>query len=246
LASSIDNIFLASLFKTEDRKAYGNILVFKDFIAELNFLETNRIDVKINNEVHHIYFSVELILGDNLGLHSILGFSESFVAKYPCRICRCSKQVCHVLAQLDEMMRNKINYASDLLVNDLSYTGIKERCVWNDLISFTVTENFSVDIMHDILEGVCKFDIGLILKQMIFDFKYFSIETLNNRIEAFNYGSLDIRSRPTLLPCENLRRQGLIKMSASEMLCFIRYLGLIIGDLILEDSNLWELYKILK
>jgi len=143
-------------------------------------------------------------------------------------------------------MRNKINYASDLLLNYLSSTGIKERCVWNDLISFTVTDNFSVDIMHDMLEGVCKFDIGLILKQMIFDFNYFSFETLNNRIEAFNYGSLGIRSRPTLLSSENLRRQGLIRMSASEMLCFTRYLGLVIGDLIPEDLDLWELYKILK
>jgi len=35
-------------------------------------------------------------------------------------------------------------------------------------------------------------------------------------------------------------------MLASEMLCFTRYLGLIIGDLIPEDSDLWELYKILK
>lgn len=247
LASSIDNIFLASLFKTDDKKEYGNILVFKDLIAELNFLETSGIDLKINDKVHHIYFSVGLILGDNLGLHSILGFSESFVVKYPCRFCRCPKQVCHVQTQqLDDMMRNKINYASDLLLNDLSYTGIKERCVWNDLISFTVTDNFSVDIMHDMLEGVCKFDIGLILKLMIFDFNYFSIETLNNRIEAFNYGSLDIRSRPTLLSSEILRRQGLIRISASEMLCFTRYLGLIIGDLIPEDSDLWELYKILK
>jgi len=166
-------------------------------IAELNFLETSGIDLKINNKVHHIYFSVGLIVGDNLGFHSILGFSESFVAKYPCRFCRCPKQVCHVQTQqLNDMMRNKINYASDLLLNDLSYTGIKERCVWNDLISFTVTDNFSVDIMHDMLEGVCKFEIGLILKLMIFDFNYFSIETLNN--QAFDYGSLDIRSRPTL------------------------------------------------
>jgi len=59
-----------------------------------------------------------------------------------------------------------INYAADIFINDLTCTGIKERCIWNDLISFTVTDNFSVDIMHDnMLEAVLKFDIGLILKQ---------------------------------------------------------------------------------
>ena len=95
LASSIDNIFLASSFKTDYKKIYGYKLVFKDLITELNFLETSGIIVQINDEVHHIYFSVGLILGDNLGLNSILGFSESFVAKFPCQICRCLNHVCH-------------------------------------------------------------------------------------------------------------------------------------------------------
>jgi len=37
--------------------------------------------------------------------------------------------------------------------------------------------------MHDMLEGVCNYDIGLMLKAMIFDLKYFSTDVLNNRIE---------------------------------------------------------------
>lgn len=68
------------------------------------------------------------------------------------------------------------------------------------------------------LEGVCKFDIGLILKQMIFSFNYLTIKTLSKKIEIFNYGSLNIRNKPTILSSENFQRQGLIKMSASEML----------------------------
>ena len=35
-------------------------------------------------------------------------------------------------------------------------------------------------------------------------------------------------------------------MSASEMLCLIRYFGLIIGDMILEDDECWLLYKYLR
>jgi len=99
--------------------------------------------------------------------------------------------------------------------------------------------------MHDMLEGVCKYDIGLILKYMIFEFKYFTVDTLNNGIETFNYGPIDIRNRPTLLSIENLKL-GVIKMSAAESLCFIRYLGLIIGDLIPEKSDVWSLYTALK
>lgn len=34
-------------------------------------------------------------------------------------------------------------------------------------------------------------------------------------------------------------------MSASELWCFAKYLGLIIGDLVPKDSEIWELYIIL-
>lgn len=100
--------------------------------------------------------------------------------------------------------------------------------------------------MHDMAEGVCKYDIGLILKEMIFSLKYFSLDTLNNRIESFDFGPLNIRSRPTLITELSIKREGCLKMSASEMLCFTKYLGLIIGDLVPETSELWHLYIVLK
>jgi hypothetical protein len=77
--------------------------------------------------------------------------------------------------------------------------------------------------MHHILEGVCQYDIGLILKYMVFDFKYFTLEILNYRIETFSYGPIEIRNKPTLIS-ENLKH-GVIEKSAAESLCFTRYLG---------------------
>lgn len=76
--------------------------------------------------------------------------------------------------------------------------------------------------------------------------KYFSIDTLNDRIESFNYGPTDIRNRPTLTTEINIKRPGCLKMSASEMLCFMKYFGLIIGDMVSEKSELWDLYIVLK
>jgi len=150
--------------------------------------------------MYRVFFSLGLILGDNLGLHSMLGFTESFIARFPCRFCKSPKLNCHSqVTQVDEMLRNKTNYDEDILINNITLTGLKEVCVFNQINSFHLTQNFAVDIMHDILEGVCKYDIGMILKKMIYDFNYFTIDTLNNRIESFNYGSIDIRNRPPLL-----------------------------------------------
>ncbi|KAL4143066.1 hypothetical protein QTP88_005438 [Uroleucon formosanum] len=131
------------------------------------------------------------------------------------------------LLQNDISLRNSFNYDNDVIINNVYQTGIKEKCIWNDLNSFWATENYSFDIMHDVLEG------------------YFTVEISNDRIETFNYGPIDIRNRPTLISTENLKYR-VIKMSAAESLCFTRYLGLIIGDLVPINSEFWALYIILK
>ncbi|KAF0693247.1 Uncharacterized protein FWK35_00033783, partial [Aphis craccivora] len=59
--------------------------------SELNYLENTGISVTHNNKVQQIFFSLGLIIGDNLGLHSVLGFTESFVSRYPCRFCKTIK-----------------------------------------------------------------------------------------------------------------------------------------------------------
>jgi len=78
LSSSLNNIFLASLFKSDDKKCYGNRIIFYNLITELNYLKDTGITITIKNISHQVYFSLGLILGDNLGLHSILGFSENY------------------------------------------------------------------------------------------------------------------------------------------------------------------------
>lgn len=38
--------------------------------------------------------------------------------------------------------------------HSLSVTGIAEESIFNEVLYFHVVENYSVDIMHDLLEGV--------------------------------------------------------------------------------------------
>ena len=48
-------------------------------------------------------------------------------------------------------------YNEDALLNDSSKTGIKEECCYNSIPSFHVSQNVYCDIMHDLLEGVCRY-----------------------------------------------------------------------------------------
>jgi len=95
LASKLESIFLVLLFNSIDKKEVGNTEIFKNLISDIKDLEENGMEVLINDESIKLYFCLALIIGDNLGLHGMMGFSESCVANYTCKFCRCSKTVCH-------------------------------------------------------------------------------------------------------------------------------------------------------
>lgn len=147
-----------------------------------------------------------LILGDDLGLHSKLGFSESFNASYPCRFCKCSKTICNTLTvQDDNTLRNPVNYFDDVNAQDVSTMGVVELCVFNNVHSYKVFQNYSVDIMHDMLEGVCNYDISGIIRKCIEEYQYFTLENLNQRIQFFDYGPINIRNRPPRISVNHLK-----------------------------------------
>ena len=66
-------------------------------------------------------------------------------------------------------------------------TGVKEKTILDDLHYFSAVEATVPDIMHDILEGIGKRELKLILSAFI-ESKTISLSYLNNRIESFNFG----------------------------------------------------------
>lgn len=128
--SSLLSIFHALLFYSKDREEFGNFAIFRPLIEELRNLELEGIELDLPQGKTTIYFKLGLILGDNLGLHSLLGLVECFRANYCCRFCRMDAQQRSLATLEDEYFsRNVINYNSDLAKNDLNSTGIKRECV---------------------------------------------------------------------------------------------------------------------
>lgn len=74
----LDNIFVATILKSSDLKDFGNDSALHPIIKSLNILEKEGITVTYKGETKIVYFTLGLILGDNLGLNSILGFTKSF------------------------------------------------------------------------------------------------------------------------------------------------------------------------
>ena len=83
--SSLTNIHLCALFHSQDIKTYGFDAILRPLVNDLKVLETQGIEVK--DVAGHVRGSIVQVVGDNLGLNSILGFVESFSSTYCCRLC---------------------------------------------------------------------------------------------------------------------------------------------------------------
>lgn len=173
------------------------------------------------------------------GLNDILGFC-SCSGNYFCRICRGHKsRLSNNTEENRSLLRTRRSYENDLQINDFALTGIKENCLFNAVPSFHVTENYAVDVMHDILEGVGNFDMALIIDYYITN-KVISFETLNARIQIFDYGYIEGGNKPPLITHDMIKNKKL-NLKAIEMMCLIRNFGLMMGDLIAEGSLYYAL-----
>lgn len=236
--SLLENILVVQLFKSTD-KSYSDSQIYINLIKECVYLETYGIDLLINGKTIKVYFMLGLIIGDNLGLHEILGFATSFRANYNCIFCKTHRNEMETMSKEDPLtLRNLEGYEKDVFSIDTSLSGLKTESVFNKVPSFHVTTNYSVDIMHDMFEGTCHYDLAPVLNYFINTKKYFSLETLNERKSLFNYGVTDIGNISIPITLSNIENEK-FTMSASEMKCFIHFAPLIIGDLVPLSDPVW-------
>lgn len=191
--SKLSTIFLAALVKHIDIKSFGNDKCLQSLVNEINILENEGIDIKTQDGDFHVHFVLGIVLGDDLGLNSLLEFSKSFSANFFCRFCKASKASTITMLEEDSsLLRNAHNYSDDVASMNFVETGIYQESLLNQVTGFHVTQNFCIDIMHDLFEGVCHYDLCNIIKYYIVTAKLFSLETLNNRKMNFNYGPIEI------------------------------------------------------
>lgn len=89
IRSKVQNIFLFQIAHSEDGKKYPSEIFYKDVIEQLNNLATQGITINISGKFIKIYFKLALIMGDNLGLNTILRFIKCFKnSVHFCRFCK--------------------------------------------------------------------------------------------------------------------------------------------------------------
>jgi len=242
--SRLENFFLVLLFKSQDRKEFGNKKTFAPLIEELNFLEQVGIIINVNGNHHKIYFVLGLLFGDNLGLHAMCGFLESFRANYTCRFCKLHRTISETTCLEDEsVLRTRASYTADVALENSSLIGIKEKCVFNAVTSFHVIENTYVDMMHDIVEGIAHYDMIPIINHFI-NIGDLTLLGLNYSLQMFDYG-LNAQNKPPSIS-DDFATKSKLKMTASEMLIFCRLFGIAGHHIKSYDDPFWKLYLLLR
>ena len=244
--SILANIHLCALFHAQDIKRYGFSAILDPIVRDLKQLESNGIDIPFYGGC--VRGSVIQVTGDNLGLHSLFGLVESFNARYCCRFCLAEKE--DFQTEFSEeapkiVLRTKEAHSAHCqeMANkpSLPYVfGVKRSCLLNSLTYFHTTENYSVDVMHDLLEGVAQFE----LKQLFFYLKeHITLAELNSRILSFDYGFTERCNRPVAV---NLSAESNdLGLNAIQSWCLLRNVPLIFGDLVASTNQHWALLILL-
>lgn len=126
------------------------------------------------------------------------------VAEYYCRFCVCCKEETRQLTNENVLKRRSVTSYNEQIEKlkvhpELSLKetkGIEKNCLFNRLDNFHVLINLSIDIMHDIFEGVIPFFLKSFFQYCI-DKKIASHSDLIRRIRDFNYGVLNNRNKPS-------------------------------------------------
>ncbi|KAJ8677399.1 hypothetical protein QAD02_013186 [Eretmocerus hayati] len=234
-------------FRSSDKKNTSDKGAYKTLIDELNFLSRVGINIDVSGVVRNVKFKLVLFVRDHVGLNSIFGCNESFISHYSCRICKCSKDEATKLSMEDKSkLRKRQNYGDDVQRHNASETGIKKECTLHNVDDSHNTENISVNLMHEFLEGVCMFVMHNLIYTFVYVKEYFTLGTLNAKVAAFNYRPSEALNKPPTIVLDRVLKHDKLKMFASEALTFVRSFGLILGELIPEDDALYKLYRYLR
>lgn len=240
--SKLENIYLVSLCNTANFKCrnYDYNHLAGVMVDEIQFLEMNGIDIGEKNFKGTIFN----IACDNLGANSVFGFVECFRAKYFCRHCEATSSECKTMVKANETKRRTkskyealVKYAEDKgNKSDFSVTmGIKKRCEFNKLKHFHVMNNMSMDVMHDINEGVIVQCLHGFFECTIRD-KILTEDKIQQKVRDFNYYPTQKKKKPSLI---NLAKINL-NQNASQLYCLMTNLPFIFVNERVETEPYWQ------
>lgn len=247
LSSRLENIILVILSHAKDRKLCSVEKMYGKLIAEMNELSENGLLIDVDRQPIRVYFQLFLLLGDNLGLNEMLGFSENFNSGCPCRVCTASIDKIKVMIKEDvSILRTKELYenADEKLKKK---TGVKSNCIFNKVKGYHNTLNLSLDMMHDMFSnGVAHYFMLNTCDYMIYKKNYFSLQYLNKQLKKLPYKFLENSNKIPEIKEEHIKVKKNLKLCAAEMIYFTRSFSVLVGKKVPRSDPIWKLFIVFR
>lgn len=112
--------------------------------------------------------------------------------------------------------------------------GIVKPCIFNQLQYFNILQNWSVDLMHDVQEGVVPHFVEIFIKYC--DQIGIKQTDIIKKIRDFDYGPLSKKNKPSLIGM----KKSHLGQSAIQTYCLIQNLPFIIMEYQEKLSNAWK------
>lgn len=238
------NVHLLSLCYYQDLKVHGYNSVLDKFVAEINKLATQGFegDFPILGK-KRVFVKLFQVVCDNLALNSLFGFIECFAWDYFCTMC-ISKQE-DIQKHFDESRfekRTVTSYNQDieklhkncLEPGKAHSRGIKKDCQLNAIDGFHIMQNYALDPMHILLEGIVPLEIGCVLHYFITVKRIFSLADLNKLLtNFFKKNAVDKKNKPPELNTVEQPGSGLSpSMKSVQSWTLLKFLPIVVGEIV--------------
>lgn len=140
--SSLSLIYLAVLYKTDDVNKYGYDCVLHPLLQDMKTLEQQGVFIPLLGRC--LKGKIQVVAADNLGVHSIAGFNESFSGGYSCGFCTGTKtdiQIKEVRSGAFSLRTKELqdSHVKSAQEKGASCFGVKSHCVVSkSLVHFNV------------------------------------------------------------------------------------------------------------
>ncbi|XP_058454051.1 uncharacterized protein LOC131432029 isoform X1 [Malaya genurostris] len=251
-SSKLSNIFVAGVMKKVTISKLGVNALIASIVDKFKRIEENGVEITTEGQTRMVKFVLVLVQGDNLGIHTMLMFSNSFNANFYCRFCKRHRDLMeHDCDEYIVELRTIENYEEDVKINDLKCTGIKGESEFNKLPSFHVILNQTVDAMHDYFSnGILKYGFTNVLNYIVFSKSFLTISQLNASRRAISKHAIEesLARMPDfdyVYDSVNKKKTIRFRTTASEMRTFCYYFTFIVGPFVPFGDPVWEYAKLL-
>ena len=95
---------------------------------------------------------------------------------------------------------------------------------------FDVTSCILHDPMHVLVEGICKVEVKKMLYYFVYIKKVLTLAQLNNRINFFEYASVQMADKPQIIEKKHLQQSATFPQTAASMLILMTSLPFMLFD----------------